>query len=368
MHLDDDALILFTSGTTGQPKGVVHTHRSLRARWTSLRDHLGLGPYRRTLCLLPTHFGHGLICNCLFPWLSGCELFIQPPFRPELLAQLGAVVDEHEITFMSSVPAVWRIAERLAKPPQAGSLERVFVGSAPLTAQLCDPFRQVTRWNLAALARPRPGHPRASARSAPTRARPAVEVVGGDLEPVRPSKSFDRVAHWHEPSLLHEAVRILRVHRACLAAPLVHLEDPDRDHVSDAWLAADELHGPPVVDLPHEGERRRKLDIEARLLAHLAHERLRHELALVDDAAGKSPRTAPRPRSLPNEDDLVASTHDRDGYVEDLAQRHASAAGTWRIARQAARTPARERARSSAAATNSRKSGAGRVGRDLNSG
>jgi acyl-CoA synthetase (AMP-forming)/AMP-acid ligase II len=141
--LDDDALILFTSGTTGQPKGVVHTHRSLRARWMALRDHLGLAAYARTLCALPTHFGHGLICNALFPWLSGCDLYVMPPFHAETVARLGAMIDEHRITFMSSVPALWRLALRVAKPPQARSLQRVFVGSAPLSAAL---WVDVQKW------------------------------------------------------------------------------------------------------------------------------------------------------------------------------------------------------------------------------
>ena len=143
LSLDQPALILFTSGTTGQPKGVVHTHRSLRARWVGLRDCLGIEKFRRTLCILPTHFGHGLICNCLFPWLSGQDLFIVPPFRPELVMQLGSLLDEHEITFMSSVPSTWRLTLKTAKPPRRARLEQVFCGSAPLSAFL---WKGIQEW------------------------------------------------------------------------------------------------------------------------------------------------------------------------------------------------------------------------------
>src|SRR5262249_22519995 len=136
LDLDRDALVLFTSGSTDRPKGVVHTHRGLLARWLSIRTHVETPSMRRTLCLLPTHFGHGLICNALFPWLSGQRLAVLPPFRSDVILQLGALLDDQGITFMSSVPALWRLALRTARPPRRQTLERVFCGSAPLSTAM----------------------------------------------------------------------------------------------------------------------------------------------------------------------------------------------------------------------------------------
>ena len=50
--------------------------------------------------------------------------------------ELGSLLDDHGITSMSSVPPIWRLALKTAKPPRMGHLAQVLCGSAPLTASL----------------------------------------------------------------------------------------------------------------------------------------------------------------------------------------------------------------------------------------
>ena len=140
---DAPALVLFTSGTTGQPKGVVHSFGGLQRRLELNRAQIPPGALAHSLCVLPTHFGHGLIGNCLTPLLAGHDLHLFCTPGVTGAARLGEVIDTYRITFMSSVPALWKVALRVGKPPQSGTLRRIHVGSAPLSAAL---WRAIAAW------------------------------------------------------------------------------------------------------------------------------------------------------------------------------------------------------------------------------
>ena len=140
--LDDPALILFTSGTTGAPKGVVLSFRAVLARLTLNGYEIGRPTLSKTLVTLPTHFGHGLIGNALTPLFAGGDIVLVP--RGLSLAQtLGPLIDEHGITFMTSVPSLWQMALRLSPRPKNGTLKRVHIGSAPLSATL---WSRIAEW------------------------------------------------------------------------------------------------------------------------------------------------------------------------------------------------------------------------------
>jgi oxalate---CoA ligase len=140
---EDPALVLFTSGTTGTPKGVVLSFRALQARIASNIEATGTAPLAQTLVSLPTHFGHGLIGNSLTPLFAGGNVVLHP-LGAQMANDLGRIIDDYGITFMSSVPSLWRIALGRSRQPSRGSLLRVHVGSAPFPATL---WSEVAAWS-----------------------------------------------------------------------------------------------------------------------------------------------------------------------------------------------------------------------------
>lgn len=136
------ALILMTSGTTGRPKGIVHSLGSLARRVALNRAAIGDATMASTLCVLPVFFGHGLIGNVLTPLLAGGHVHLWPTPTADELPRLTPYIDANDIGFMSSVPSFWKLALRLSPRP-GHPLTRVHVGSAPLGIEL---WRRIAQW------------------------------------------------------------------------------------------------------------------------------------------------------------------------------------------------------------------------------
>ncbi len=100
---DDHALLMYTSGTTGRPKGVVHTQASLLAGgWTTTIAH-DLTPEDTGLCVLPVYHINGLCVSVMGSLVSGGQLAMCARFSARRFWQQAA---ETRATWFSVVPTI----------------------------------------------------------------------------------------------------------------------------------------------------------------------------------------------------------------------------------------------------------------------
>lgn len=131
LGLDVPALRVYTSGTTGDPKGVVLTAANLLIDCHALSTGLDWEPGTRILTVLPIHHVNGLIVSSLLPWFAGlstvlCDRFRSERFWPDVAAEQASVC--------SVVPSLLEFLLAVAGSAPAGFRE-FLCGAGPLLVE-----------------------------------------------------------------------------------------------------------------------------------------------------------------------------------------------------------------------------------------
>lgn len=192
---DDPALLLYTSGTTGRMKGVVHSQNTLHAAVLAVSR-----PHRLTagdIVSIPNFATHmaGLAYACYMPLLLHATCVMQDANRDmELLLDLAAA---HRVTWLYASPAYLAdmIAAQREKPRDLTGLVQIVSGSAPVRPELVAGVREAlgvpvrALWGMTengAVTVTRPDDPEGWAARSDGRAEPSMEIR---IDPVAPRRS-----------------------------------------------------------------------------------------------------------------------------------------------------------------------------------
>jgi len=133
---DDVASLIFTSGTTGKPKGVMLTHANFTSLVAALAPLFPLGSGDRVLSVLPLHHTFEFTCGMVLPFSRGARVVYLDELKGDRVSQ---GLKEARVTAMVGVPAVWQLLERriLSQVSAKGPLaEKAFELGAELNRML----------------------------------------------------------------------------------------------------------------------------------------------------------------------------------------------------------------------------------------
>ncbi len=136
---DSLALLIYTAGTTGKPKGVMITHRNIDAMTASFIEHFAFTEADHSLLVLPLFHANGVVLGTLTPLRAGGRTTIVGRFRP---GTFFPAVQAHRPTYFSAVPAIYAMLTAVPEElePDTSSLRFGICGAAPMPVDLIERF------------------------------------------------------------------------------------------------------------------------------------------------------------------------------------------------------------------------------------
>ncbi len=135
---DAEAILLFTSGSSGEPKGVPLSHRNVLANICQFGSRLQLKYDAKILGCLPLFHSFGCTVTLWYPCIEGVNLVTYPsPLETKRLAEL---IEMHSVNMLLSTPTFLRGYMRRVKPEQLKSIDYVVTGAEKLPKTLAEAF------------------------------------------------------------------------------------------------------------------------------------------------------------------------------------------------------------------------------------
>ncbi len=135
-----EAVLLFTSGTTGEPKGVVISHRNVVGNVSQFRQLLDAKKNDAILASLPFFHTFGSTVTLWYPLIEGVRIVTYP--NPLEAARCAALIERYKLTFLLATPTFLRVYLRKAQPHQLRSLRLTIAGAEKLPLDLARHFEE----------------------------------------------------------------------------------------------------------------------------------------------------------------------------------------------------------------------------------
>jgi acyl-[acyl-carrier-protein]-phospholipid O-acyltransferase/long-chain-fatty-acid--[acyl-carrier-protein] ligase len=136
--VDDLATIIFSSGSTGDPKGVMLTHFNLISNIQQVSQVFMLGGGDKILGILPFFHSFGFMAALWMPAVNGVGVIYHP--NPLDTRVIGELVEKYKVTFLIATPTFLQAYMRRCTPESFGSLQYVLVGAEKLPERVALAF------------------------------------------------------------------------------------------------------------------------------------------------------------------------------------------------------------------------------------